>query len=57
LIFETLAKMPPCSYNVANYNRHRKSARKEASMKTIKAKGGVVNKKRAVEKSSPRLRA
>jgi hypothetical protein len=41
--------MPPFSYNVANNNRHQKSARKEASVNTIKAKGGVVNKKELVE--------
>jgi hypothetical protein len=44
LVFETLAKMSPFSYNVANNNRHQKGARKEAPMNTIKAKGGVVNK-------------
>jgi hypothetical protein len=44
LVFETLAKMPPFSYNVANNNRHQKGVRKEASMNTIKAKDGVVNK-------------
>jgi hypothetical protein len=35
LVLETLAKMPPFSYNVANNNRHQKGARKEASMNTI----------------------
>jgi hypothetical protein len=44
LVFETLAKMPPFSYNVANNNWHQKGARKEAPRNTIKAKGGVVNK-------------
>jgi hypothetical protein len=50
LVFETLAKILHFSYNVANSNRHQKGIRKEATMNTIKAKGGVVNKNEAFDK-------